>query len=41
MELIVLLAAESDIQLAYSRFEEFREGFGLSLFRNWTSHMSI
>ena len=29
MELIVLLAAESDIQTAYNHFEDFKEGFGL------------
>ena len=29
MELIVLLEAESDIQVAFNRFEEYREGFGL------------
>ena len=29
MELIVLLGAESDIQMAFNRFDEYREGFGL------------
>jgi hypothetical protein len=29
MELIVLLGAESDIQVAFNRFEEYREGVGL------------
>ena len=29
MQLIVLLGAELDIQVAFNRFEEYREGFGL------------
>src|SRR5271157_1517269 len=29
MQLIVLLGAELDIQVAFNRFEEHREGFGL------------
>ena len=29
MQLIVLLGAELDIQMAFNRFEEYREGFGL------------
>ena len=34
MELIVLLAAESDIQTAYNHFEDFREGFGLKFIQD-------
>lgn len=29
MEIVVLLAAESDIQAAFNRFEEYREGLGV------------
>jgi hypothetical protein len=29
MEVVVLFAAELDIQTAFNRFEEYREGFGL------------
>jgi hypothetical protein len=29
MQLIVLLGAELDIQVAFNRFEDYREGFGL------------
>jgi plasmid stabilization system protein ParE len=29
MEIIVLLAAELDIQAAFNRFEEYKEGFGI------------
>jgi plasmid stabilization system protein ParE len=29
MELVVLLVAESDIQMAFNRFEDFGEGLGL------------
>jgi hypothetical protein len=41
MELIVLLATESDIQAAYNRFEEYREGFGLKFIQDRNSRMSI
>jgi hypothetical protein len=34
MELIVLLAAESDIQTAYNHFEDFKEGFGLKFIQD-------
>jgi plasmid stabilization system protein ParE len=34
MELIVLLAAELDIQTAYNRFEDFKEGFGLKFIQD-------
>lgn len=34
IELIVLLAAESDIQAAYNRFEEYQEGFGLKFIQD-------
>ena len=34
MELIVLLAAESDIQTAYNRFEYLKEGFGLKFIQD-------
>jgi hypothetical protein len=33
MELIVLLGAESDIQVAFNRFEDYREGLGLKFFQ--------
>jgi hypothetical protein len=29
MEIVVLLAAESDVQTAFNRFEEYQEGFGI------------
>jgi hypothetical protein len=29
MEIVVLLAAESDIQAVFNRFEEYREGLGV------------
>jgi hypothetical protein len=34
IELIVLLAAESDIQAAYNRFEEYQEGLGLKFIQD-------
>jgi plasmid stabilization system protein ParE len=34
IELTVLLAAESDIQAAYNRFEEYQEGFGLKFIQD-------
>ena len=34
MQLIVLLAAEADIQTAYNRFEDFREGLGLKFIQD-------
>jgi hypothetical protein len=30
MEIVVLLAAELDIQAAFNRFEEYREGLGVT-----------
>lgn len=29
MEIVVLLAAEADILVAFNRFEEYREGLGV------------
>ena len=30
MEIVVLLAAELDIQAAFNRFEEYRQGLGVT-----------